>query len=203
MFERHSLSDFLDQLASASPTPGGGSAAAVMGAMGAALVGMVANLTVGKPKYAAVQQDMQALLDRSQDLKQRLLAAIEADVSAFDQVMAAYRLSKDTPDRSQQIQTALKTATDVPLACARLCSEVIELCRTAARSGNVNVISDAGVGVLAAHAALKSCAINVTVNLNAIKDEPFVQARRKELDQLLENKDSEVDAIYRQVVEKL
>ncbi len=203
MFKQHTLQDFLDQLASASATPGGGSAAAVMGSMGAALVSMVANLTLGKPKYHTVEEEMKTLLESAESLRTRLLAAIGDDVSAFNQVMASYRLPKDTPDRRDRIQAALKTATDVPLACARLCSEVIGLCRSAAQAGNTNVISDAGVGVLAAHAALKSCAINVIVNLNAINDENFVSARRSELDRLLENQDSEVENIYQLVLEKL
>ena len=203
MYQQHSLADFLDHLASASPTPGGGSAAAVMGSMGAALVSMVANLTIGKPRYQQVEAEMQTLLQRSENLRRRLLAAIEDDVSAFNQVMTAYRLPKETPERGEKIQAALKIATDAPLTCARLCCDVIELCRTAAELGNVNVISDAGVGVLAAHAALKSCTINVIVNLNAIKDSAFVEDRRRQLDEMTDNKDGEVETIYQWVLEKL
>ncbi len=203
MYPQHSLTDFLDQLASGAPTPGGGSAAAVMGSMGAALVSMVANLTLGKPRYQEVEVDMEELLERSESLRKRLLAAIDDDIAAFNQVMTAYRLPKDREDRSGQIQAALKTATDAPLACARMCREVIDLCRTAAEIGNVNVISDAGVGVLAAQAALKSCAINVIVNLNAIRDDAFVEERKRMLDGLMENIDSEVDTLYQMVLEKL
>ena len=203
MYQQHSLTEFLDQLASASPTPGGGSAAAVMGSMGAALVSMVANLTIGKPGYQEVEPQMRELLERSEALRQRLLAAIDDDIAAFNQVMAAYRLPKDDPERGGKIQTALKSATDAPLACARLCGEVIGLCQTAAESGNVNVISDAGVGVLAAQAALKSCAINVIVNLNAIRDRAFVEDRRRLLDDLLNGKDHEVETLYQLVLKKL
>ncbi|BCX81690.1 methenyltetrahydrofolate cyclohydrolase [Methylomarinovum caldicuralii] len=203
MFKDQSLDTFLDRLASADPTPGGGSAAAVMGAMGAALVGMVASLTVGKPRYRAVEAEMHALQAKAAELRQRLLAAIEADVAAFDRVMAAYRLPKDDPNRGEAIQAALKGATDVPLACARLCVEVIGLCHEAAEKGNPNVLSDAGVGVLAAHAALKSCAINVTVNLNAIRDPAFVAERRGELEALLDGRDREVEQLYNHILAKL
>jgi len=174
MYQQQSLQNFLERLASGDPTPGGGSAAAVMGAMGAALVSMVANLTIGKPRYRQVEADMRRLLARADALRAQLSDAMEADVEAFNRVMAAYRLPKDDPERSEAIQTALKQATEVPLHCARLCVAVIELCREAADKGNSNVLSDVGVGVLAAHAALKSCAINVTVNLNAIRDPGFI-----------------------------
>ncbi len=201
------LEAFLNQLASASATPGGGSAAAIMGAMGAALVSMVANLTIGKEKYNNVEADMQALLEEAEALRLCLLDAVRADVEAFDQVMAAYRLPKNTDGekaiRSARIQEALKTATDVPLECVRLSAAVIDLSRTAMEKGNRNVISDAGVAVLAAHAALKSSALNVYVNLNAIKDAAFASQRREELMHLLAGKDEAVEEIYQQVKNQL
>lgn len=203
MFKQQSLQTFLDRLASSDPTPGGGSAAAVMGAMGAALVSMVANLTIGKPRYRQVEADMRRLLRQAEALRIQLADAMEADVDAFNQVMAAYRLPRDNPERSRAIQTALKQATEAPLHCARLCVTVIDLCREAAAKGNSNVLSDAGVGVLAAHAALKSCAINVTVNLNAIRDPDFIASRRAELETLLAGKDKEVESLYNQVIARL
>ncbi len=203
MYQQQSLQNFLERLASGDPTPGGGSAAAVMGAMGAALVSMVANLTIGKPRYRPVEDDMRRLLARADSLRARLSDAMEADVDAFNRVMAAYRLPKDDPGRSEAIQTALKQATEVPLQCAHLCVAVIELCREAADKGNSNVLSDVGVGVLAAHAALKSCAINVTVNLNAIHDPGFIAAKRAELESLLAGRDEEVANLYDQVLARL
>ncbi len=207
MIKDQTLEAFLNQLASASATPGGGSAAAIMGAMGAALVSMVANLTIGKEKYNNVEADMQALLEEAEALRLCLLDAVRADVEAFDQVMAAYRLPKNTDGekaiRSARIQEALKTATDVPLECVRLSAAVIDLSRTAMEKGNRNVISDAGVAVLAAHAALKSSALNVYVNLNAIKDAAFASQRREELTHLLAGKDEAVEEIYQQVKNQL
>ncbi|HHJ39313.1 MAG: methenyltetrahydrofolate cyclohydrolase [Methylothermaceae bacteria B42] len=207
MIKDQTIETFLQQLASASATPGGGSAAAIMGSMGAALVSMVANLTIGKDKYKAVEADMQALLEEAEALRICLLDAVRADVEAFDQVMAAYRLPKNTEEektlRSKEIQEALKTATDVPLECVRLSAAVIDLSRTAMEKGNRNVISDAGVAVLAAHAALKSSALNVYVNLNAIQDTTFTKQRREELEKLIAGKDEEVEKIYQQVKHQL
>ncbi len=198
---------FLDDLASKASTPGGGSAAAIMGAMGAALVSMVANLTVGKKNYEAVDAEMQALLSTSEQLRQQLGDMIKADVDVFDQVMAAYGMAKDTDEdkatRSQAIQSALKEATDVPLACAGLCAELIKLCRPMAEKGNKNVISDAGVAVLAANAALRSAALNVYINIGGIKDEDFINDRRQQLENILAGSNELTEDIYQLVKSKL
>lgn len=207
MLKDQSIQAFLDLLAGPSATPGGGSAAALMGALGAALVSMVANLTLGKPKYQAVEEDMGALLARAEILRERLTGAIEDDVAAFGQVMAAYRLPKETEaDRARRqlaVQSALKAATETPLRCARLCAEVIELCRRAAEQGNANLITDAGVGVLAAHAALKACALNVAANLNAIEDQDFARACRAELDRILRAQTAAAEAVLAAITAKL
>jgi len=207
MIKEKSIQVFLDELASKASTPGGGSAAAIMGAMGAALVSMVANLTIGKKNYASVEGDMKAVLDNSESLRTRLTDMIKADVDVFDKVMGAYALPKDTDEqktkRSEMIQAALKEATDVPLACARLCADVIELSRPVAEKGNTNVISDAGVAVLAAYAALRSAALNVYINIGAIKDTAFADDRRRQLEELLSGKDTLTEEVYQRVKSKL
>lgn len=207
MIKEKPIQIFLDELASKSPTPGGGSAAAIMGAMGAALVSMVCNLTIGKKKYESVNDDMQAVLQKAEKLREQLTSMIATDVDVFDQVMAAYGLPKDTDEekthRNTNIQSALKAATDVPLSCARACAEVIALSRDAAEKGNLNLISDAGVAVLAAQAALKSAALNVYINVGGIEDKDFTQLRRDELDSILSGSDTEVEAIYQLVKSKL
>jgi formiminotetrahydrofolate cyclodeaminase len=189
MIAEQSLERFLDELASSAPTPGGGSAAAIMGAMGAALVSMVCNLTIGKKDYEGIETDMRQALGEAEALRQRLTAMIAADVQAFDALMAAYKLPRATDEdklaRSGAIQDALKQATDVPLACAEACGQVIELARAVAPIGNRGVISDAGVASLAAYAALRSAALNVTINAPSIKDAEFVRSRRERLDRLL------------------
>ncbi|MGH6635372.1 MAG: methenyltetrahydrofolate cyclohydrolase [Gammaproteobacteria bacterium] len=198
---------FLDELASKASTPGGGSAAAIMGAMGAALVSMVCNLTIGKEKYAGVEGELKEVLSRAEALREQMTDMIRQDVAVFDQVMGAYGLPKDTEEqkiaRGEAIQKALQAATDVPLGCARACVEAISLSRTAAEKGNLNVISDAGVAVVAAHAALRSAALNVYINIGNIKDRSFADARRGELERLLQGADSEAEAIYALVKSKL
>ena len=207
MFQEQQLQTFLDQLASKASTPGGGSAAAIMGAMGAALVSMVANLTVGKQKYQDVEEEMQGFLERSEDMRSRLTGMIQADIDVFDKVMAAYGMARDTDAekaaRSGAIQAALKEATDVPLACAQLCADVIELCRPVAEKGNLNVISDAGVAVLAAHAALRSAALNVYINIGGIRDEEFVRDRRDKLEFVLSGAGVATETVYELVKSKL
>jgi len=123
MIAEQSLGRFLDELASPAPTPGGGSAAAIMGAMSAALVSMVCNLTIGKKDYEGVEGTMRQSLDEAEALRRRLTGMIAEDVQAFDALMAAYKLPRtseqDRSTRAQAIQQALKRATDVPLACAQ------------------------------------------------------------------------------------
>lgn len=207
MIKDKSVQTFLDELAGKSSTPGGGSAAAVIGAMGAALLSMVANLTLGKKNYEGVEEDMKKLLQRTEELRGKLTDAIKADVEVFDKVMAAYGMPKDDEEaktrRSSAIQTALKEATDVPLDCARQCAEVIRLSEPVAEMGNTNVISDAGVAVLAAYAALRSAALNVYINIGAIRDEAFVEERRGQLEEIMEGMDKLTEEVYALVKSKL
>ncbi|WP_404359790.1 methenyltetrahydrofolate cyclohydrolase [Methylotuvimicrobium sp. KM1] len=202
-----SLQIYLDELASKAPTPGGGSAAALMGAQAAALVGMVCNLTIGKPKYAEVEAEMGVLLDRSKALRERLAGMIKADVDVFDRLMACYGMPKETEAqkavRSEAIQALLKEATEVPLECARACFEVIELSRIAAEKGNIGVISDAGVAVMSAYAGLKSAALNVYINVGSLKDKEFAERKTLELESILEGTEQAVDDVYRIVKERL
>lgn len=198
---------FLDELASSAATPGGGSAAAIMGGMGAALVSMVCNLTIGKKAYVEVEGDMKDLLAKVEALRAQLTDFIRADVEAFDGLMAAYGLPKDTDEqkaaRSAAIQEGLKKATDAPLACARACADVIALSRVAAEKGNTNVVSDAGVAALAAVAALRSAALNVDINVPSIKDADFAASRRAETDALLAKWVAEADRVVEVVKSKL
>lgn len=200
MIKDKSIQVFLDELASKASTPGGGSAAAIMGAMGAALGSMVGNLTVGKKNYEDVEAEMQDLLKQTEDLRTRLTDMIRADVEVFDKVMGAYGMPKETDEqkaeRSAAIQTALKEATDVPLACAKACADVIKLCKPLAEKGNKNVISDAGVAVLAGLAALRSAALNVYINIGGIKDEDFVKSRSSELEKTLAGMTELTDEVY-------
>jgi formiminotetrahydrofolate cyclodeaminase len=194
------IEPFLDQLASSAATPGGGSAAAIIGAMGAALVSMVCHLTIGKKKYAEVEGEMQDVLAKTEALRQKLTGMIQDDVKAFDAVMGAYGMPKETDAdkqaRDKAIQVALKLATDVPLACAYAAREVIDLAAIASDKGNLNVISDAGVGVLAGYAALRSAALNVFTNARMITDKTFAEAKLQELNRLLAGAEAATEKAY-------
>lgn len=198
---------FLDELAGKQATPGGGSAAALLGAQGAALVAMVCNLTIGKPKYVEVDADLRALLAEAEALRETLTRMIQADVEVFDRLMACYGLPKaseaEKAYRAEQIQVVLKDATEVPLACAKACAQAISLSRVAAEKGALAVISDAGVAVMAAYAGLKSAALNVRINAGALKDKAFADSRLAELQALLATGEQEAEAIYRIVQDKL
>lgn len=207
MIDTLSTARFLDELASGNATPGGGSAAAVMGAMGAALVSMVANLTIGKKGYEAVEPQMRQLLAESEALRAKLAGMVAEDIAAFDSLMAGYKLPKATDDekaaRSAAIQHGLKAATEAPLACARACAEGVRLAARAVEHGNLNVISDVGVGVLASWAALRSAALNVHINAPQIKDRAFVDAATTELAALLAECGPLSERVHEQVKAKL
>ena len=198
---------FLDALASSAPAPGGGSAAALSGALGAALVSMVCNLTLGKAKYAEVQDDISALVERSEALRHLLIDLLKADVQVYTAVSGAYKMPRNTAGekaaRSAAIQEALKEAARVPMQVAEACVQVLDLCTPAAELGNVNAVSDAGVAALLAEAGLRSAALNVIININAIQDVAFSSAMQAELDMLLEGKPALKDQIYDLVVAKL
>ncbi|MFQ5611343.1 MAG: methenyltetrahydrofolate cyclohydrolase [Anaerolineae bacterium] len=201
------LHTFLDDLAGDAPTPGGGSAAALSGAMGAALVSMVCSLTVGRKKYADVEAQMKTIRQKSEDLRRSLTGLISADAEAFNGVMAAFGLPRQTEAekaaRSEAIQSALKKAALVPLACARACRQVIELSKPVAEQGNPNVASDAGVAVLAAYAGLRGAALNVYINLGSIKDGTFVREKQAELDEILAGADALAEEVHELVKSRL
>src|SRR5579863_7238675 len=202
-----SVEKFLDDLAGGNPTPGGGSAAAIMGAMGAALVSMVCNVTIGKKGYEGVEAEMRSILGESERVRGRLTAMVAEDIAAFDSIMAAYKLPKDTPEdklrRAAAIQAGLRLATEAPLDCARVCAEVIGLARRASEQGYLNVISDGGVGVLAGFTGLRSAALNVYINAPAIKDRAFAEAAIAEVEKLVQFCAAESEAVYKIVRDKL
>lgn len=170
-------SSFLDALASATPTPGGGSAAAHTGAVGAALVAMVSRLTMGKKKYEAVKERMWEILEHAERLRVELLQDVEADAQAFDAVMAAFKLPKDDPEqeaaRNEAIQAATLTAAQAPLQSAEHCLQVQEFAVELAQTANLNAISDAASAATLAHAALTCAAYNVRINLNSLGETPI------------------------------
>lgn len=178
---------FLNALASKEPTPGGGSASAYAGAMAAALVAMVARVTIGKKKYLEVEDQMREIADRSVILLDELNEAVSKDSAAFDAVMDAYRLPKDNEDekiqRSDQIQAATLLAAQIPLQVAKDALELTELAQSAALLGNLNAISDAGSAAALAGAAISGAALNVRINAQELKD---IKTARGLIDQINE-----------------
>ena len=206
MIVDRTLRGFLEDLASSAPTPGGGSAGALVGAVGAALLAMVGNLTVGKKGYEAVDRSMRRLVEESDRLRGELERLADEDVRVFGQVMAAYRMPRGDGERAARrsaIQAALHDATEAPLELARVCSQVIELAAVAAEEGNANVVSDAGVGVVAAHAALRAAALNVYVNAGSIEDREFAEKAAAEIERLLAAGAERTEAVFARVRERL
>jgi methenyltetrahydrofolate cyclohydrolase len=171
------LTEFADALGSDQTAPGGGSAAALAGALGGALAVMVARLTLGRAKYAAHQDEMAAVEAKADALKTTLLALVDADTAAYDQVTDAYKLPKDTDAqkarRTGAVQAAFRAATEAPLATAEACAEVLDLAGQVAAHGNRNAASDAAVAALLAHAGLRGAVRNVRINLGSLQDAAF------------------------------
>lgn len=178
-----------------------------MGAMGAALVSMVCNVTIGKKGYEGVEAEMKAVRQESENVRRRLTAMVAEDIAAFDSIMAAYKLPKATDEekarRAAAIQVGLRRATEAPLDCARACAEVIALSRRASEQGYLNVISDGGVGVLAGITGLRSAALNVYINAPALKDRDFADQATAELEKLVQFCSAESEAVYTIVRNKL
>jgi formiminotetrahydrofolate cyclodeaminase len=176
-----SLPDFTAELASGSPAPGGGSVAALGGALAAGLASMVGELTRGREKYAAVQGDMEQLCVRGKELARQLLELIDKDTAAFAAYLAALKLPKETAEdksvRRAAMQAAAKKTVEVPLHTLELCAEAGELALTAIREGNANAVSDAAAAGQFAHAAAVSAAYNVRINLPGVKDPAFVSEK--------------------------
>lgn len=178
--KERSLAEWCDRLASADPTPGGGTATAVAGALAAALVAMVARTTLGKKQFAGRQAAMEAIRDEGDTLRRDLLAQAEADARAYEAVLAAHRLPKETPEeearRGAAIQDATREAVAIPLAVCGMARRVLGLAREAAAEGNPNAVGDAGVAGLLAAAAARGALLNVQINLARLAD-PAERAR--------------------------
>ncbi|MCM0758752.1 MULTISPECIES: cyclodeaminase/cyclohydrolase family protein [Sporomusa] len=184
------ITDFLEELGSNSPAPGGGSISALAGALGGALTAMVCRLTVDNSKYAEVQSEIQAILAEADRLSAKLTNCVDADTEAFNQVMAAYKLPKATDAektaRSEAIQKAMQHAADLPLGVAECCLRVLAMSGRVLKIGNANAASDAAVAGLMAHAGLHGALYNVKINLGSIKDEKFVANTQTKVSAIIE-----------------
>lgn len=198
---------FLSDLASKSPAPGGGGAAALVGAAGVALGNMVGSLTVGKKKYAAVEPDILALNERAAALRKRLEALVQADADAFLPVAAAYGLPKDTPEQQARKAAVLETALDgacaVPLDIMTACCEGITLAEEYAEKGSVLAVSDAGCAALFCKAALQAAGLNVSINTRLMADKAHAAALNEQADQLLSEFVPKADTLYEKLFHQL
>ncbi|SMC79533.1 cyclodeaminase/cyclohydrolase family protein [Sporomusa malonica] len=171
------INEFLEELGSNSPAPGGGSISALAGALGGALTAMVCRLTVGSSKYAEVQSEVEAILVEVDQLSNVLARCVDADTEAFNKVMAAYKLPKVAEDeklaRSEAIQQAMVYATNLPLDVASCCLKVLSMAVRVLAIGNTNAASDAAVAGLMAHAGLHGALYNVKINLSSIKEQGY------------------------------
>ena len=171
------IEEFAKVTASDAPAPGGGSVAAAAGSLAAALAEMVANLTIGKEKYAEAENEMRELAEKGQAIREKLIADIQRDSSSFNLYMAALRMPKDTEEekaaRREAMQRGLKEAAVVPLSVAETAAEIFPLAEAAVARGNANAVTDGLVSAMMARTAVLSALLNVKINLNSIKDEAF------------------------------
>jgi len=197
------ITEFVDEVSRDTPAPGGGSIAALAGALGSALASMVVNLSVGKGEFDSQYDELCQLADKAQSIKDELVRAIDADTEAFNEVIAGMRMAKDTAEqialRSQVIRAGYKSAAEVPLRTAELCRQVLDICQAAANIGNMAVMSDAGVGALMALAGVQGAIHNVRINLPHTKDDAFIERMQAKLGTLVSESKETCDAIQQQV----
>lgn len=194
---------FINETASSSPAPGGGSIAALNAASSAALIAMVAQLTLGKEKYAASQEEMQEVAQKAGALKDQFLAFIDEDSNAFNKIMAAFKLPKDTDEakkaRSAAIQEATKGAALVPFKVGKTANELFALAEAVILRGNPNAVTDGAVAAMNARAAVRGAFLNVKINLGSIKDAQFVEDLKKQMAAI----EADVDAREQALLEKV
>jgi len=195
--------EFVDVLSSKSAVPGGGGASALVGAVGIALGAMVGNLTVGKKKYAGVEADIIALLDKAAALQAELLKLVDEDAVVFEPLSKAYGIPKDDPAREQIMEDALKLACTVPMDIMRLCARAIELHEEFANKGSVLALSDAGVGAVFCKAALQGASLNVFINTQSMTDRGYAGSIDAEADAILGKYCVMADEIFNSVTGRI
>lgn len=181
----NSLDTFAAKLASAAPTPGGGGAAALAGALAIALGNMVGSLTVGKKKYADVEERIIELNGLAEDLRGKLLQQMNEDAEAFEPLSKAYGIPKDDPTRDETLEKCLHAAAEPPMNILRLSCEAMELIAEYAEKGSRLVISDAGCAAAMAEAAIRSAALNVAINTRLMNDRDYAEKMNEELNALM------------------
>ena len=197
------IDKFLAELASSAPTPGGGGAAALCGALGIALGNMVGSLTLGKKKYADVQEDIQALNAEAEALRADFVTLIDADAEAFAPLSRAYSIPKDAPGRDEIMESALLRAAEPPLEIMRKCAEALDVIADYAAKGSALAVSDAGCAAALCGAALQAAALNVRINTKSMKNRAAAEEIDAETDELLQKYSTIAQEIYKRVYGRL
>lgn len=203
MLADRTIKEFVDELASNAPVPGGGGAAALVGAVGIALGDMVGELTTGKKKYADVEEDIQRLMAEAKSVKDEFVRLIDADAEAFAPLAAAYGIPKDQPGRDEIMEEALRNGAAVPMDIMRTCGRAIDLIRDFAEKGSRLAISDAGCAAACCKAALDSASLNVFINTRSMKDREYAEALNEEADALLAKYNALADEVFGLVAGRL
>jgi formiminotetrahydrofolate cyclodeaminase len=206
-FSDKSCSEFVELLASKAPVPGGGGASAMVGALATALGNMVGSLTVGKKKYAAVEEEMRALKDRCDRLQKDFLHLVERDAEVFEPLARAYSMPKNTEEekaeKARVMEIVLRDACSVPMEIMEKCCEAIDIIAVFAEKGSVIAISDAGVGAAFAKAALQGASLNVYINTKSMADRALAAELNAKCDRMLEEYSGKADAIFDSVLGRL
>lgn len=199
--------DFINELASKAPTPGGGGASAYCGALATALASMVGNLTVGKKTYAAVEDEVKEALAQLEEQRNKLIELIDKDAQAFEPLSRAYRLPRATSEelahKNKVMQQALVGATEVPLEIMEICAQVITTSKFLAHNGSRLALSDVGVAVLFAKAALKGASLNVYANASSMANETQARSYIQQADCLIEEYGALADELYEYVIKEI
>lgn len=205
-FTKLSCEDFVEVLASNQPVPGGGGASALAGSIGMALGNMVGSLTLGKKKYADVQQDILSLKDQATALQSELLDLVQQDALVFEPLSKAYGLPKDTPEQAEEkarvMEQALRTACQVPLDIMEKCCQAILLHQAFGEKGTAIAISDVGVGVALCRAALLGASLNVFINTKSMQDRAYAQEVNTRAQAMLNEYTALADRVYQDVAQR-
>lgn len=206
-FTEHSCREFIDVLASSAPIPGGGGASALVGAIGVALGNMVGSLTVGKKRYADVEEDIICCKKEADEITKRLLELVAKDAEVFEPLSKAYSLPKSTPEelakKEEVMAVVLKDACEVPLEIMKTCARGLDLMEEFAEKGSRIALSDAGVGATLLKSALQGASLNIYINTKSMKDRVLAQRLNDETDSLRKTYEKKADEIFENVCNEI
>ncbi len=202
-FLDRNVSDFTEVLASKNPVPGGGGASALVGAVGISLSNMVGNLTIGKPKYADIEDEVRVLVEEGEQIRLELLSLIDADAEAFEPLSRAYGIPKDDPTRDTAMEEALRVACAVPIDMMCVLGRAIEMHERMGQIGTAIALSDVGVGAVMCKTAMRGAALNVFVNTQLMKDKEYATKLERAASSLLDTYCPLADRVYETVMTKI